>query len=81
MTLMNAKLPSSIIAIVMAVAISSSPAAPGATTPAATNRIASWLDGKSLPHLQTAQAEAYVLQHQRRPEAFEQIQRLRDRSH
>ena len=35
-----------------------------------TNRIARWLSGRSLPHLTAEQAEAYVQQHQRRPEAL-----------
>jgi hypothetical protein len=42
----------------------------GAGVPSTTNRIARWLEGKSLPHLDAAQAEAYAQQHQRRPEAL-----------
>ena len=67
---MNVKhlFPSVVLAI--AALLVSSPVARSATVPATTNRIARWLNGKSLPHLDAAQAEAYAQQHQRRPEAL-----------
>ncbi len=41
-----------------------------AALPASTNRIAGWMNGKSLPHIDADQAETYAQQHQRRPEAL-----------
>jgi len=58
------------VALVIAVLLASPLVARSATTAATTNRIARWLNGKSLPHLDAVQAEAYAQQHQRRPEAL-----------
>ena len=54
----------------IAVLLISLPVARGAAIPGTTNRIAHWMEGKSLPHLDATQAEAYAQQHQRRPEAL-----------
>jgi len=56
--------------LVATVLIGSSPMAWSAAPPVTTNRIVRWLNGKSLPHLDADQAEAYVQQHRRRPEAL-----------
>jgi hypothetical protein len=58
------------IALSLVVLLMSVGDARSATTPGTTNRISRWLNGKSLPHLDLAQAEAYVRQQQRRPEAL-----------
>ncbi|HEY0551072.1 MAG TPA: hypothetical protein VGF13_15815 [Verrucomicrobiae bacterium] len=67
---MNAKHLFLLVAVTIAVLLVSTPAARSADAPATTNRIARWLNGKSLPHLDVTQAETYVQQHQRRPEAL-----------
>ena len=48
----------------------SSPLVWSADPPVVTSRIVHWLNGKSLPHLDSNQADAYAQQHQRRPEAL-----------
>ena len=67
---MNAKHLFPGVAFVIAGMLSSPSVAWSATTPPGTNRIVHWLNSKSLPHLNTVQAEAYVQRHQRRPEAL-----------
>jgi hypothetical protein len=70
MDIMNVKHLFPSIALAIAALLVSSPVARSASTPAPTNRIARWLDGKSLPHLDGTQADAYAQKHQRRPEAL-----------
>jgi hypothetical protein len=58
------------VTLALAGLLLSSPLARSATIPQTTNRIVRWLNSKSLPHLDSTQAEAYAQQHQRRPEAL-----------
>lgn len=58
------------LAIGVVVLSTTSAFAQNVSSPATTNRIASWLGGKNLPKLEAPQAEAYAQQHQRRPEVL-----------
>ena len=67
---MNAKYLRLPVVLAGAVLLVSSTFAQEVTAPSTTNRIVSWLSGRSLPHIDTAQAEAYVQKQQRRPESL-----------